>query len=145
MKSNFARSRIVEPRIGLQSGLLRRAAPVALLMLTAASPCHAQYKVVGPDGKVTYTDRAPASSNGKITSLTARGGTAVGDAALPLELRQAAARYPVTLYVTPRRQRSARTTLGRARRPDADHRLANPAWPGAGSVEFLPRRGRLPT
>lgn len=100
MKSNFARSRIVEPRIGLQSGLLRRAAPVALLMLTAASPCHAQYKVVGPDGKVTYTDRAPASSNGKITSLTARGGTAVGDATLPLELRQAAARYPVTLYVT---------------------------------------------
>ena len=108
MRSNFATSRIIELRIGPRAlsravprtGQLRRAIPLALLMLAAASTCDAQYKVVGPDGKVTYTDRTPAPSDGKVTSLTARGGTAVGDAALPLELRQAAARYPVTLYVT---------------------------------------------
>ncbi len=104
MNSNHATPRIIEPRVEprvlRRTVLLCRAAPVALLMLAAASPCHAQYKVVGPDGKVTYTDRAPAANDGKVTSLTARGGTAVGDAALPLELRQAAARYPVTLYVT---------------------------------------------
>ena len=92
MTPDFATTRLI--------GLLGRATPVALLLMAITAPCHAQYKVVGPDGKITYTDRAPAPSYGKVTSLTARGGTAVGDAALPLELRQAAARYPVTLYVT---------------------------------------------
>ncbi len=70
-----------------------------LVALLAALPAQAQYKVVGPDGKVTYTDRPPVSSGAKVTSLGARG-TASGpvDVALPLELRQPAARYPVTLY-----------------------------------------------
>lgn len=92
MNPDFATPRLI--------GLLGRSTSVALMLMAISAPCHAQYKVVGPDGKVTYTDRAPAPSNGKVTSLTARGGAAVGDAALPLELRQAAARYPVTLYVT---------------------------------------------
>lgn len=71
-----------------------------LIALLAALPAHAQYKVVGADGKVTYTDRPPAASTGKVTSLSSRGGVAGGptDAALPLELRQPAAKYPVTLY-----------------------------------------------
>lgn len=70
------------------------------LALLAAGPSFAQYKVIGPDGKVTYTDRAPTSSEGKVTPLGAKGGTgpAAPDAALPAELKQAASRYPVTLY-----------------------------------------------
>ncbi len=70
-----------------------------LVALFAAVSAQAQYKVVGPDGKVTYTDRPPATSASKVTSLGNRS-TAAGptDAALPLELRQPAARYPVTLY-----------------------------------------------
>ena len=80
---------------------LRRAPLVLpLLVMLAALPSHAQYKVVGPDGKVTYTDRPPTTAEGKTTSLNARGGVAVSDAALPVELRQAATRYPVTLYAT---------------------------------------------
>lgn len=69
-----------------------------LIALLAAVPAHAQYKVVGADGKVTYTDRPPASA-AKVTAL-GRSGVASGptDAALPLELRQPAAKYPVTLY-----------------------------------------------
>ena len=76
---------------------LRRA---PLLALLAAGAAFAQYKVVGPDGKVTYTDRAPTSNEGKATALSSRGGsaTAVPDGNLPAELRQVAARYPVTLY-----------------------------------------------
>ena len=72
---------------------------VPLVALFAAVSAQAQYKVIGPDGKVTYTDRPPATSASKVTSLGNRG-TAAGstDAALPLELRQPAARYPVTLY-----------------------------------------------
>lgn len=71
-----------------------------LLALLAAGPALAQYKVIGPDGKVTYTDRPPPTSQGKATPLSARGGTAAAapDANLPAELRQVATRYPVTLY-----------------------------------------------
>jgi glutaredoxin len=71
-----------------------------LAVLFASAPLYAQYKVVGPDGKVTYTDRPPASASGKITELGGRGGVAAENAALPLELRQAASRYPVTLYAS---------------------------------------------
>ena len=71
----------------------------SLIALLVALPAHAQYKVVGPDGKVTYTDRPPAASGGKVTSLSSRG-IDIGptDATLPLELRAPAAKYPVTLY-----------------------------------------------
>ena len=72
----------------------------ALFAALAAIPALAQYKVVGPDGKVTYTDRVPGASDGKVTALGGRAGAAPVDAALPLELRQAVGRYPVTLYVT---------------------------------------------
>jgi len=71
-----------------------------LFALLAAGPALAQYKVVGPDGKVTYTDRAPTSSEGKAVPLASKGGagTPAPQAPLPVELRQVAARYPVTLY-----------------------------------------------
>ena len=72
-----------------------------LVLLLAALPAMAQYKVIGPDGKVTYTDRAPTTSQGKVSELSGRGGTSGPiDVALPLELRQPAARYPVTLYAS---------------------------------------------
>ena len=75
-----------------------------LMALAAAAPAQAQapaqYKVIGADGKVTYTDRAPATSGGKVTAIGSRVAAPSGDVALPLELRQAVARYPVTLYVT---------------------------------------------
>ena len=70
-----------------------------LLLAATVSPCQAQYKVIGADGKVTYTDRLPATSQGKVSSIDARGGAAAADASLPLELRRAVARFPVTLYV----------------------------------------------
>jgi glutaredoxin len=77
--------------------------PVAVLLglaaLVAGLPAHALYKVVGPDGKVTYTDRIPGPTDGKVTPLSPKGNTVTDTAALPLELRQAAQRYPVTLFV----------------------------------------------
>jgi glutaredoxin len=76
---------------------LVHAAPLAALL--CALPAHALYKVVGPDGKVTYTDRPPVTAGNKITSLGA-GGTVQSEVALPLDLRQAVSRYPVTLYTT---------------------------------------------
>lgn len=71
-----------------------------LAALLASTPLYAQYKVVGPDGKVTYTDRPPPPASGKVTSMADRVGTAAEASAMPLELRQPTARYPVTLYAT---------------------------------------------
>jgi len=70
----------------------------AAAALAAALPAAALYKVVGPDGKVTYTDRPPAPAAGRVSPVNSRTGTAEPDAVLPLELRQAASRFPVTLY-----------------------------------------------
>jgi len=71
----------------------------ALAALLASAPSHALFKVVGPDGKVTYTDRPPPPEAGSAKPLNARN-TAAPEVALPFELRQVVARYPVTLYTT---------------------------------------------
>jgi glutaredoxin len=69
----------------------------ALLVLTAL-PASALYKVVQPDGSVTYTDRPPATGNARVTPLGRNLEPAAPEPTLPLELRQAMQRYPVTLY-----------------------------------------------
>ncbi|MBA4177205.1 MAG: NrdH-redoxin [Leptothrix sp. (in: Bacteria)] len=74
-------------------------AGLAVLVL-ASGPAWAQYKVIAPDGSVTYTDRPPYESKLRIMPIgrsAPAGGTEIG---LPIELRQATARYPVTLYTT---------------------------------------------
>jgi len=75
---------------------------LALTALAATVPlAHAQFKVIGSDGKVTYTDRAPNSSEGgRVTALGARAPVDAVEPDLPFELRQAATKYPVTLYTT---------------------------------------------
>ena len=73
------------------------AAPLALMLATL--PAHALYKVVGPDGKVTYTDRPPVGTSDKVTSISNTGSVS-SDVTLPLEVKQAVQRFPVTLYTT---------------------------------------------
>lgn len=68
--------------------------------LVIATSSHALYKVVGPDGRVTYTDRAPGSADGKVSPIGGRSAPEPSAVALPLELRQVASRFPVTLYTT---------------------------------------------
>ena len=58
---------------------------VACAALLAAVPAHALYKVVAPDGKVTYTDTPPPASSGmKVIQLTGSANVAA-DIALPIE------------------------------------------------------------
>ena len=83
-----------------QSAALTLAA-VALLALSALPASAQQYKVVGADGKVTYTDRPPLAAGDRISKFKAQSGPLNATLALPLEVREAAQRYPVTLYVTP--------------------------------------------
>jgi glutaredoxin len=106
----------------------------ALLALCALSALSLQvcaqtlYKIVGPDGRITYSDQPPASTSGQVTALGADArvpakvvgaASAAADAAstpgagapkaaagsgerppgaLPPDLREQARRYPVTLY-----------------------------------------------
>lgn len=68
-----------------------------LLATGLALPCYAMYKVIGPDGKVTYTDVAPTTVGSRVVPMAGRS-VPVPEVALPLDLRQAVTRYPVTLY-----------------------------------------------
>jgi glutaredoxin len=77
-----------------KSAFLSIAAMAAALLAPAA---HAQFKVVGPDGKVTYTDRVPAPSEGRVMPVDRDTGR-YSDPILPYALRQVAVRFPVTLY-----------------------------------------------
>ena len=72
-------------------------------MMLSIGPAHALYKVVGPDGKVSYTDRPPTASNDKISTVKPGGGSAAADSTnstLPTALRQVASKFPVVLYVS---------------------------------------------
>ena len=66
---------------------------IACAVASLAGPALAQYKIVAPDGSVTYTDRPPVSESAKVTALGRRGAAASGP-----DLRQVASRFPVTLY-----------------------------------------------
>lgn len=68
------------------------------LALTGAGASLAQFKVIGADGKVTYSDREPSATQGKVTALGSRAPAQAVEPDLPFDLRQAATRYPVTLY-----------------------------------------------
>ena len=72
-----------------------------LLMTLACASVQAQgvYRIVGPDGKVTFSDRPPADTNANAQpARPANEAPAVANGALPYELRQVANRFPVTLY-----------------------------------------------
>jgi glutaredoxin len=70
-------------------------AAAGLLAMLAPGAAWALYKVVGPDGRVTYTDRAPGDRSAKALNA-GRSGTPIAN--LPYELRKVAERYPVVLY-----------------------------------------------
>lgn len=79
---------------------LKIAATAALALGVASLQAQTIYRIVGPDGKVTFSDKPPpAAANVTARSTTGKPvdpGTQSG--ILPYELRQVVARYPVTLY-----------------------------------------------
>ncbi len=66
-------------------------------LLLAAPSAHALFKVIGADGRVTYTDRLPTASEGKVMPVDSDTGR-TSDPSLPYALRQVASRFPVMLY-----------------------------------------------
>jgi glutaredoxin len=70
----------------------------SLVTLTlAALPAHALFKVVGPDGKVTYSDRPPPGDV-RAVQVNRDGSIAANEATLPFALRQVMVKFPVVLY-----------------------------------------------
>ncbi len=71
---------------------------VAAAGLTAATAVQAQpiYRSVGADGRVTFSDKRPVEATGKVGTGAQVAGS--GANTLPFELKQVAAKYPVTLY-----------------------------------------------
>ena len=84
----------LSPRCGGRAAALACAACLAVTVL----PCLAQYKVVDGEGRVTYTDRPPLAIGDKTSALKTTGPGVGATAALPIDVREAAQRYPVTLY-----------------------------------------------
>ena len=88
--------------------LARPALAAALLGLLAASSLSANaqqiFRIVGPDGRVTFSDRPPVDAAGRATAapvVAMPSTTGDATASLPFELRTVVNRYPVTLYSRP--------------------------------------------
>ena len=72
---------------------------VTALLASASMLCYAQvFRIVGPDGKVTFSDKPPVETNAKVFAASGGSGGGVATASLPFELRQVVQKYPVTLY-----------------------------------------------
>lgn len=89
----------------MTSTAMKLTAVQALLALAAgltASAAAAQqvFRIVGPDGKVTFSDKPPPpSSNARVTAAaTDNSARGAASSSLPFELRKVAGQYPVTLY-----------------------------------------------
>jgi len=82
-----------------------RALALCSLLLAAAGPALALYKVVAPDGSVTYTDRPPLDTRMKVMPMgadpAASSALSSNEALLPPELRRVMGRFPVLLYTAP--------------------------------------------
>ncbi len=75
---------------------------VCALLLLSASVVQGQtiYRIVSPDGRITFSDHQPAVGDNATTLGSGGRALGPGNAALPTELRQVAGKFPVTLYTS---------------------------------------------
>ncbi len=79
---------------------LTASATLAALFLLPLDAAAQVFRIVGADGKLTFSDKPPAEPGGKaLPAATGTAGNAPAVASLPYELQQLASKYPVTLYV----------------------------------------------
>ena len=75
---------------------MNRKCLVLVFLLAAAGAAQAQYKYVGPNGEVTYSDIPPPPSARDVQVKNFA--TGIATAGLPYDLGQAVSNFPVTLY-----------------------------------------------
>jgi glutaredoxin len=78
--------------------LFTTALACAALALAASTHAQTVYRIVGPDGKVSFSDQPPPPASKAKVTTAAPGGGGANNASLPFELKEIAQRYPVTLY-----------------------------------------------
>lgn len=83
----------------MQRAVLSSLLAMLALQLVPHTSAWALYKVVGPDGKITYTDRPP--TEGPAQTLKSNG-VAASTEGLPYELQRIVSRYPVSLFTGPK-------------------------------------------
>ena len=115
------------------------AAVAVLALIPVLAPAQGIYRIVGPDGRVTFSDKPPTSSE-KASTLSPSGRSTQNGAAgeLPFELREAMNRYPVTLYTGDNCEPcgAARTLLTRRGVPYTERTITT-----AQDIEALQRLG----
>jgi glutaredoxin len=102
----------------------------ALLSLCAGVAAQQLYKHVDANGRVTFSDKAPSpNAGGTAAPVTVRSQAGSSTAALPLDLREAAERYPVTLFAGPNCEPcdAGRNLLARRGVPFAERTVTSPA------------------
>lgn len=72
----------------------------ALLCSLGVAQAQAVYRIVGPDGKVTFSDKPPVNAQQGKVAATGAGAAAAANTGvgLPFELRQIVTKFPVVLY-----------------------------------------------
>ena len=71
----------------------------AIAALFSTSSQAQVYRIVGSDGKITFSDKPPVTESTPRVGIANSSSAGGGSVALPYELRQVASKYPVTLYV----------------------------------------------
>jgi glutaredoxin len=100
---------------------------IAGLSLAAVGQAQTVYRIVGADGRVTFSDKPPVTAEkGKVAATTLAGSSGASVAGLPFELRQVVGKYPVTLYTAKECSpcNSARTLLSSRGIPFAERTVS---------------------
>lgn len=71
---------------------------LVLGLATLSASAQGVYRIVGPDGRVTFSDRPPTTSDARAVGSTGPASAPDSAVQLPFQLRQVVGRYPVTLY-----------------------------------------------
>lgn len=82
----------------MKSGIHLFSALALATLATAGAQAQTIYRIVGADGKVTFSDKPPVTDQGKVTATGAGARNSAASGNLPFELKQIANKYPVTLY-----------------------------------------------
>ncbi len=93
----------VPSRLELNRAARRATACGIVLCAAVGALAQAQsvYRIVGPDGKVTFSDQPPpaaAKAAAPVATAASNDSAAASGARLPLELRKVASQFPVVLY-----------------------------------------------
>lgn len=71
-----------------------------LVLAHSGLQAQAVYRIVGPDGRVSFSDKPPVSSGKGTPSAPDATEPVASGSSLPFDLRQVTSKYPVTLYTS---------------------------------------------